>query len=240
MAKYTLDNYKLNYMTQPSLDRSGWWRDLVRDIDNLPSIDLRQQLNYLFGPYLNPRPENILKCRDTLHHIRENLETIVQLLGVLLQPEVAISSAVSFQGGDMSETDIITSAGAAGPVLKYERSLYGNDSMTIVQLKDYAMRLSHHRHENKVKKKNEPDPLAARIIKHSGRVVAYHIEEFSGTSMYGVERIKRIGADPALTQAGVHTALIADLLLQTRNRFDFNSSQDAYSEDQTTMPKITQ
>ncbi len=241
-TQYTRNQYDLNYMIKPSLDRSGWWSGLMRDIENLPSLDLRQQLVYLLHPHLDPRPEDIKKCRDTLRQIQQNIGTIIHFLAPLLQPDVPISTGVTYQGADMTDNDIIKGDGSAGPVLQLDRSIYGKEYWTSGTMHDYVERLERTRRDNRNKpdSKKESDPVAARVIKQAGRVVGYYMHEYSYGMMQGIAQIRRIGADPAMTPAAVHTALVADMLLNIRTRFPFDTVEDSYSEEQTTMVKITQ
>ena len=238
-ADYTKKEYSWSDLFDPKNDR-GLWNDMKRDVVNLPSIDLRDELTKLLNPHLDPQPQSLRKCRNTLGRIAENILAMTSRLAPILQLDQDITTAVQFQGCDMMETDVVTDRGVLGPVMQIEKTVYASAMLQAHRFKDLIYNLGAHRYKNRTVPagKQEPEPIVARVIKRGGQVVGYHLEELDYQRGCETVQMVRMGADPRCVQEGVHTAIIVDILRNINARMPFNSLIDGYLPDETSMLKI--
>ena len=129
---------------------------------------------------------------------------------------------------------------AQNSVLAIENELYGSRKLTFDFFRRCIDTLEKHQWGNmrRPPEQQEPDPVAVRVIKRSGHVVAYHIEEFRVENYREVVHIVRIGATRSNTTEGVHTALIADMLAKINARFPYKQEVDRYVQNDTTLLRV--
>lgn len=238
-AAYTKMEYSWSDAFDPKNDR-GLWGKVVNDVDRVVPMELRMELAKLLGPHLQPQPDGLLKCRSTLGRIAENMAALRHHIDPLLAHTMEITTPGQFQGADMQESDVIKSTGAIGQILQIEKMIYAGKMWSYNRFKTNLDSVDEVRFNNRrlPHEQQLDETIVARVIKQSGTVVGYHILELVYGKNNETVKILRVGAAPGLAQAGVHTAVVTDILNQINRRFAFDPILDNCLSDETTMLKI--